>query len=99
MAPLYRRTPVFVLLSSLAASFVVAAADKLPSIPAAYQLSARIALGEGKRWDYLLVEDATRRLYLAHGDAVDVEDACEGEAAEARTDDRDWCRHDVPFRS
>jgi len=74
MAPLYRRTPVFVLLSSLAASFVVAAADKLPSIPAAYQLSARIALGEGKRWDYLLVEDATRRLYLAHGDAVDVVD-------------------------
>lgn len=28
---------------------------------------------------------------------MDVEDACEGEAAEARTDDRDWCRHDAPF--
>jgi AcrR family transcriptional regulator len=24
---------------------------------------------------------------------VDVQDPCEGEAAEARTDDRDWCRH------
>jgi hypothetical protein len=31
---------------------------------------------------------------------VNVQDAGEGEAAEARTDDRDWCRHShVPFRS
>jgi hypothetical protein len=28
---------------------------------------------------------------------VDVQDAGQGEAAEARTDDRDWCRHDVPL--
>ena len=38
------------------------------------------------------------RLVDRGGDAVDVEDAREGEAAEARTDDRDWCRHHVPFR-
>jgi hypothetical protein len=37
------------------------------------------------------------RLVDRRGDAMDVEDACEGEAAEARTDDRYWCRHDVPF--
>ena len=39
------------------------------------------------------------RLVDRRGDAVDVEDACEGEAAEARTDDRDWCRHRVPIGS
>jgi len=39
------------------------------------------------------------RLVDRRGDAVDVEDAREGEAAEARTDDRDWCRHRVPFKS
>ncbi len=36
------------------------------------------------------------RLVDRRGDAVDVQDACEGEAAEARADDRDWCRHHVP---
>ena len=38
------------------------------------------------------------RLVDRRGDAVDVEDAGEGEAAEARADDRDWCRHGVSFR-
>jgi hypothetical protein len=46
------------------------------------------ALGAGLRRGLRLVD---RR-----GDAVDVEDAGEGEAAEARADDRDGCRHHVP---
>ncbi len=37
------------------------------------------------------------RLVDRGGDAVDVEDAGEGEAAEARADDRDWCRHRCPL--
>ncbi len=32
-------------------------------------------------------------------DAVDVQDAGEGEAAEARTDDRDWRHRHAPFKS
>ena len=39
------------------------------------------------------------RLVDGGGDAVDVEEASEGEAAEARTDDGDWRRHDGPFVS
>src|ERR1700733_12056780 len=41
-----------------------------------------------------------RRLRLVdrRSDAVDVEHACENEAAEARTDDRDGSRHPIPFR-
>lgn len=33
------------------------------------------------------------RFIDGHGNAMDVEDAGEDEAAEARTDDRDWWRH------
>jgi hypothetical protein len=38
------------------------------------------------------------RLVDRRGDAVDMEDACEDEAAEARADDRDWRRPRVPFK-
>ena len=39
------------------------------------------------------------RLVDRRGDAVDMEDTCEDEAAEAPADDRDWRRHRVPFRN
>lgn len=65
----YLRAMRCALLASLLACCGLAAAA-----PAAYELRARIGLGEGKRWDYVLVDDATRRLYLAHGDRVEVVD-------------------------
>jgi DNA-binding beta-propeller fold protein YncE len=41
---------------------------------AAYELSSRIGLGAGKHWDYVLADGATRRLYLARGERVEVID-------------------------
>ncbi len=40
----------------------------------AYRLEARIALGEGKRCDYLTLDDTARRLYLARADRVEIID-------------------------
>jgi len=39
-----------------------------------YELSSRIGLGAGKRWDFVLADDATRRLYLARAERVEVVD-------------------------
>lgn len=39
-----------------------------------YELSAHIPLGPGKRWDYITVDAAGHRAYLAHADKVEVAD-------------------------
>jgi DNA-binding beta-propeller fold protein YncE len=49
------------------------AAASAPAVPS-YQLSASIGLGAGKRWDYITLDDATHRIYLARADKVEVID-------------------------
>lgn len=64
-------------LSSLAllAVFAVGAAD--PSTPG-YRLVRTVPLGAPDRWDYVVADPATVRVYVAHGDRVSVLDAATG---------------------
>jgi YVTN family beta-propeller protein len=64
--------PLAALVLCTGASLSPAAVAAAP-VPA-YDLSAHIALGQGKRWDYLTFDAATQRLYLAHADKVEVVD-------------------------
>ena len=50
-------------------------ADPLPS----YTLAKTLPLGAPDRWDYLVFDGATRRVYLAHGSTLSVVDAASGE--------------------
>jgi YVTN family beta-propeller protein len=42
---------------------------------ALYHISKSIPLGAPERWDYLTFEPASRRIYIAHGDKIEVFDA------------------------
>jgi DNA-binding beta-propeller fold protein YncE len=44
-----------------------------------YHLEKTITLGDGERWDYLAYDSASNRVYVAHGDHVDVVDPTKGE--------------------
>jgi YVTN family beta-propeller protein len=46
--------------------------------PPAYATSQTVAVGAPDRWDYLTLDPAAQRLYLAHGDRVDVLDSKNG---------------------
>jgi DNA-binding beta-propeller fold protein YncE len=62
-------------LSSIAIA-LLAAASPAPT----YRVTDSIAGPDGAGWDYAAVDSATRRLYVAHGDAVTVVDIAGGTA-------------------
>jgi YVTN family beta-propeller protein len=63
--------------------FVLALALLIPGLVAAqgapfYRLTKSVALGAPDRWDYVVFDGATQRVYVAHGDGVSVVDARTG---------------------
>jgi YVTN family beta-propeller protein len=69
-----KRTAIFTF-AILAASAVPLAAQ--PATPA-YQVTRTVALGAPDRWDYLVYDGPSHRLYVAHGDRVTVLDGRDG---------------------
>jgi DNA-binding beta-propeller fold protein YncE len=61
---------------ALAASLAAAAVTAAP--PSNYTLVKSVALGTPDRWDYVVYDDQTRRVYVAHGDRLAVIDARTG---------------------
>src|SRR5580658_4583727 len=61
-----------------AASLIVALALSGAALPAAtpanYQFITQIQVPGDSGWDYLSIDDAARRLYITHGDRIDVLD-------------------------
>src|SRR5438270_12270043 len=43
--------------------------------PATYKLTASVPLGAPDRWDYVVYDDQTNSVYIAHGDRLAVVDA------------------------
>src|SRR5579863_9711010 len=43
-----------------------------------YEITKQVALGSPDRWDYVVFDAATERVYVAHGDGVSVVDARSG---------------------
>jgi YVTN family beta-propeller protein len=65
--------PALILLSSLAVCTASYAEGPPP-----YHIAKTVALGSPDRWDYLVFDGASRRLYVSHGDRVTVLDGREG---------------------
>ncbi len=68
---------------SAAVLAVVAGACAVTAAPAApplYRITQSIPLGSPEQWDYLTYEPNSHRLYVAHGDGIDVLDGVTGEA-------------------
>src|SRR6516165_4441723 len=57
-----------------ASSAAAAGSDK----PIAYQITKTVPLGAPDRWDYLMFDAPSRRVYIAHGDRVTVVDGQSG---------------------
>lgn len=63
----------------LALALAAIAAAPMPSAPAAgYTLVKTVPLGVPDRWDYVVYDDRTQRVYVAHGDRLAVVDARTG---------------------
>jgi YVTN family beta-propeller protein len=63
------------LISVLGLSAYAALAPKAADAPSPYRVSKSIALGAPERWDYLTFEPVSNRIFVAHGDRIDVVDA------------------------
>jgi DNA-binding beta-propeller fold protein YncE len=63
------------LISVLGLSAYAGMAPKAADSPSPYRISGSIALGAPERWDYLTFEPVSNRIFVAHGDRVDVVDA------------------------
>ena len=68
-------------LQTAALSLLACVATAAASTPApTYRVASRIAGPDGGGWDYARIDPATRRLYIAHGEAVTVVDLAHGNA-------------------
>lgn len=63
------------LISALSLSAYAAVAPQAADAPAPYRISKSISLGAPERWDYLTFDAASNRIFVAHGDRIDVVDA------------------------
>ncbi len=63
----------------LAATAALAYTSQAADPPGLYHISKTIPLGAPERWDYLSFEPTSNRLYVAHGDRIDVIDLSRGE--------------------
>ncbi len=71
------RSNVTVNLTRRAAALALIAVGAAPAAPN-YKLTRTVALGAPDRWDYVVADPDTRRVYVAHGDRVSVLDAASG---------------------
>src|SRR5579884_633417 len=74
-------SPEEVVVRTLAASLFLLLAVGLVAAeaPGGYRLLKTIPVAGDGGWDYLTVDDAARRVYVSHGNQVDVLDADSGE--------------------
>ena len=66
------------LLLATAATLALAAASAQAQAPAGYKLVKEVPLGAPERWDYVVYDAPSHRVYVAHGDRISVVDAKEG---------------------
>jgi len=69
------------LLFATAAAFAVGAAAAQAQAPAGYKVVKEVPLGAPERWDYVVYDAPSRRVYVAHSDRISVVDAKEGKLA------------------
>jgi DNA-binding beta-propeller fold protein YncE len=65
------------LLAVIAAFSCQASPAAAPAVPS-YQVTKTVALGAPDRWDYVVFDSTSHRVYVAHGDRVSVVDGLKG---------------------
>ncbi|HEX4182366.1 MAG TPA: YncE family protein [Caulobacteraceae bacterium] len=65
-------------LAVLTAALLAGTASAQPDAAAGYRLTKSIPLGAPERWDYVVFDRAAKRVYVAHGDHVNVVDGTSG---------------------
>src|SRR4051812_21406996 len=66
---------ILIVLCTASFAAPVWAADAAPD----YHLTKSVSLGAPDRWDSVVFDGATKRVYVAHGDQVTIVDAISGE--------------------
>jgi YVTN family beta-propeller protein len=66
------------LLLATAAALAVGVASAQAQAPAGYKVVKEVSLGAPERWDYVVYDAPSHRVYVAHGDRISVVDAKEG---------------------
>jgi len=66
------------LLLAMAAVLAIGGASAQAQAPAGYRVVKEVALGAPERWDYVVYDAPSHRVYVAHGDRISVVDAKEG---------------------
>jgi YVTN family beta-propeller protein len=66
------------LLLATAACLAVGAAGAQAQAPAGYKVVKEVPLGGPERWDYVVYDAPSHRVYVAHGDRISVVDAKDG---------------------
>jgi YVTN family beta-propeller protein len=72
------RITILLIASAALMSTAVATATSPPAAPPAYHVAKTIALGAPDRWDLLVFDPASHRVFVAHGDRVNVVDGRDG---------------------
>ena len=67
--------PSLIGLVSIGAYGVLTPAARSAGAPSPYRISKSISLGAPERWDYLSFEPVSNRIFVTHGDRIDVIDA------------------------
>jgi DNA-binding beta-propeller fold protein YncE len=62
-------------LASIGANAMLTPAARSADTPSPYRISKSISLGAPERWDYLSFEPESNRIFVTHGDRIDVIDA------------------------
>ena len=60
------------------ATLAIAAASAQAQAPAGYKVVKEVSLGAPERWDYVVYDAPSQRVYVAHSDRISVVDAQEG---------------------
>jgi len=67
--------PGLITVMSVSGYAALAPASWAAAAPSPYRITKSISLGAPERWDYLTFEPASNRIFVAHGDRIDVVDA------------------------
>jgi YVTN family beta-propeller protein len=67
------------ILIAICATVATAAAAVAPAVAADYRVTKTVSLGAPDRWDYVVFDSASGRVFVAHGDEVTVVDGTSGE--------------------
>jgi YVTN family beta-propeller protein len=74
MLKLFSASAGLITLMSAGAYCALAPVSRAADAPSPYRISKSISLGAPERWDYLTFEPISNRVFVAHGDRIDVID-------------------------